>query len=68
MAIGIKGGFQVGEKKTTIKSESSLVIIPERTIVSLPNLELPQIVLDSIAAIEVRKSLPSSSGLCGDVS
>lgn len=54
LAIGGDDGFQVDKKKYGIDKETALVIMPERTVIPLPCPELPELVLNAIAGIEVR--------------
>lgn len=54
LAIGVEGGFQTEASKTRIETDSALVVLPSRDSIALPNLDVPKIVLDAIAAVEVR--------------
>lgn len=54
LAIGVKGGFQTEVSKTRIETDSALVVLPSRHSIALPNMDVPQLVLDAIAAVEVR--------------
>ena len=56
MAIGGEDGFQVDKKNYTVEKEFALVVMPERTVVPLPNDELPELVLQAIAGVQVRRS------------
>ena len=53
MAIGGDHGFQVGQKGYNIAEEQCLVLMPERTTIPLPCPELPELILNAIAAIQV---------------
>jgi ubiquitin carboxyl-terminal hydrolase 5/13 len=57
MAIGGEDGFQVNKKKYNIEKESALVLMPERTVIQLPCPELPELLLNAIAGIEVRNAV-----------
>jgi ubiquitin carboxyl-terminal hydrolase 5/13 len=53
MAIGGDHGFQVNQKNYEIAKSSFLVIMPGKTIIPLPSPELPELVLNAIAGIQV---------------
>ena len=42
LAIGVEGGFDGGAEKVEYEEELSVVVMPERATVSLPNEQLPQ--------------------------
>jgi ubiquitin carboxyl-terminal hydrolase 5/13 len=56
MAIGGAGGFQVDRPKFSVEKEFALVIMPDRAAIPLPCPELPELVLDAIGAIQVRRA------------
>ena len=53
MKLGGEDGFQVDKKNYTIEKTTCLVLMPDRKIIELPCPELPELVLNAIAAIEV---------------
>jgi ubiquitin carboxyl-terminal hydrolase 5/13 len=55
LAIGGDSGFQVNAKDYKIEKECSLVLMPERVVIPLPSPELPELVLNAIAGIQVRR-------------
>ena len=56
MALGGQDGFRVNDAdKYKVVEEQSLVIMPHQLELPLPNPELPEIVLSSIAAVTVRQ-------------
>ena len=60
MKLGGEDGFQVDKKNYTIEKQVSLVLMPDRAVVPLPCPELPELVLNAIAAIEVSSPRPCS--------
>lgn len=56
MAIGGDHGFQVGQKNYNIAKEQCLVLMPEKTAITLPCPDLPELVLNAITAIQVCSS------------
>lgn len=53
LAIGGEGGFQVDKNKYSVEKVFSLVIMPEKLTVTLPCPELPEIILQTIKAVQV---------------
>jgi ubiquitin carboxyl-terminal hydrolase 5/13 len=53
MKLGGDDGFQVDKKNYTIEKTAALVLMPDNTRIELPCPELPELVLRTIAAIEV---------------
>lgn len=53
MAIGGKGGFQVDKEEFTISKEQALFVAPSGTRIPLPEPDLPTVVLNAVAAIQV---------------
>ena len=49
LAIGVEGGFDGGVEKVEYEEQLSVVAMPERTTVSLPNEQLPQKVEDILS-------------------
>ena len=42
LAIGVEGGFDGGVEKVEFEEQLSVVVMPERASISLPNDQLPQ--------------------------
>ena len=42
LAIGVEGGFDGGVEKAEFEEQLCVVVMPERTTISLPNDQLPQ--------------------------
>jgi ubiquitin carboxyl-terminal hydrolase 5/13 len=53
LAIGGDDGFQVDKKDYTIEKEYALALMPKRIVIPLTNTELPELVLQAVAAIQV---------------
>ncbi|GMH39787.1 hypothetical protein BSKO_07685 [Bryopsis sp. KO-2023] len=56
LAIGGEGGFQVDKDKWSVEKEFALVIMPEKTKIPLPCLDLPELVLQAIKAVQEHDS------------
>lgn len=53
LAIGVAGGFQVDKEKFNVEKSSSLIVMPEMDVIPLPCLDLPEIVIQVIKAVQV---------------
>ncbi|ESP01113.1 hypothetical protein LOTGIDRAFT_238331 [Lottia gigantea] len=51
MAIGVEGGFHVDDKSYRFEEETSIVVLPNWTVIPFPNTELPDLVQLSAATI-----------------
>ncbi|KAK6177619.1 hypothetical protein SNE40_015681 [Patella caerulea] len=51
LAIGVEGGFQVDDKSFKFEEETSIVVLPDWTVIPLPNRDLPDMVQLSAASI-----------------
>ncbi|XP_055958187.1 ubiquitin carboxyl-terminal hydrolase 5 [Patella vulgata] len=51
LAIGVEGGFQVDDKSFRFEEETSIVVLPDWTIIPLTNTDLPDMVQLSAASI-----------------
>ncbi|XP_074593148.1 ubiquitin specific protease 5 [Brevipalpus obovatus] len=56
LAIGIEGGYNPSEDKSSYQEINSIVILPEFQRIPLPNLELPEKVLQCVSAILAAES------------
>lgn len=51
LGIGIEGGFQVEEESFEYEKTHYLAVLPSRVLISLPNVDLPDIIDLSVQAI-----------------
>ena len=50
LAIGVEGGFDGGVEKVEYEEQLSVVVMPERATIALPNDQLPQKVIILLAS------------------
>lgn len=53
LAIGGEGGFQVDKDKYNVEKVFTLVIMPEKLTVALPCPHLPEVILQTVKAVQV---------------
>ncbi|XP_018018009.1 ubiquitin carboxyl-terminal hydrolase 5 isoform X2 [Hyalella azteca] len=68
LAIGVEGGFNpdVGAKKYEYSTTLAVVILPDFEVITLPNDDLPQLVLESVLGVEKAEgALQQAAANCG---
>jgi ubiquitin carboxyl-terminal hydrolase 5/13 len=65
LAIGMQGGFDVNATKYNIEKDFALVVMPTGDTFQLPCADLPEQVLDSIAAVQVSSAVAIHALWCG---
>jgi len=68
LAIGLEGGFDpdASEKDYRVEDNYSIVILPERHVIPLPNPDLPELVLQSVSSLMAAESNESKE-TCNNV-
>lgn len=64
LANGVEYGFNVNKKSYKIVKNESLILMPEGTVLQLPCSDLPELLLNVIAAIQVRCRCNPASVVC----